>query len=79
MNCLLCEKVQIVWSHFKLVQDGYVHDLFFLLCVGTFAKNWVILVHRAALTSKPERYQPLYSITKGSYTVDYSQLRYWRM
>lgn len=32
--CLLCEKVQIVWSHFKSVQDEYVHSVVvvFLVC-----------------------------------------------
>lgn len=39
MNCLLCEKVQIVWSHFKLVQDGYVHDLFFSFMCRNICKE----------------------------------------
>lgn len=27
---LLCEKVQIVWSHFKSVQDEYDHSFLFV-------------------------------------------------
>lgn len=70
--CLLCEKVQIVWSHFKSVQDEYVHVFFFFWYIGTFANNLVKLVDIAALTSKLESYHPLHFITKGSYTVAFS-------
>lgn len=54
--CLLCEKVQIVWRHFKSAQDEYVQFFFFSFldtyCVRTFANNLVQLVDRAALTTK---------------------------
>lgn len=74
--CLLCEKVQIVWSHFKSVQDEYDESFWY---VGTFANDLVELVGRAALTSKLESYHPLHFITKGSYTVAFPQYRHWRM